>query len=263
MLLINPYRFASTFDAAAAQEAAENYIAAVEAADGQSLEVGVVTALEDFIIGLHQDGIWDAIKASCILAGARTLSGALVPLVGTGPTNFNFVSADYNRETGLKGNGSTKYLNSNRAENSDPLNNVHLSFNLTQHIGGGGRVIMGALDNTLSPLRFTQISDNYVLRARSNIGYSVSSLSTPTFAGISRNNSANFQTRIFSSNATTNAASLSHSSFDYFIFARNNTGTVSLPIAHRLSFYSIGEDIDLTALNTRVSTLMTDLAAAI
>ena len=33
--------------------------------------------------------------------------------------------------------------------------------------------------------------------------------------------------------------------------------------AARLSFYSIGEHIDLALLDTRVSTLMTDLAAAI
>jgi hypothetical protein len=32
--------------------------------------------------------------------------------LGTAPTNNNFVDADYNRETGLVGNGSTKYLDS-------------------------------------------------------------------------------------------------------------------------------------------------------
>jgi hypothetical protein len=68
------------------------YIAAVEAADGQLLEFGVGKAINDFVVGCKQDKIWDAIKASCILAGARTLTGALTPLVGTAPTNFNFVS---------------------------------------------------------------------------------------------------------------------------------------------------------------------------
>jgi hypothetical protein len=77
------------------------------------------------VIGCKQDGIWTAIKASCILAGARTLTGALVPLAGTAPTNFNFVDADYNRKTGLVGNGSNKYLNSNRAGNADPQNSFH------------------------------------------------------------------------------------------------------------------------------------------
>jgi hypothetical protein len=96
------------------------YIAAVETADGQALEPAVKTAYINFILGCKADGIWNAIKASCILAGARTLTGALVPLAGTAPTSFNFVDGDYNRKTGLVGDGSTKYLDSNRNNNADP-----------------------------------------------------------------------------------------------------------------------------------------------
>jgi hypothetical protein len=93
---------------------ADAYIAAVEAADGQALEPGVKFAIKNFVLCCKQDGIWSAIKASCILAGARTRLGALTPLVGTAPTSFNFVDGDYNRKTGLVGDGSTKYLDSNR-----------------------------------------------------------------------------------------------------------------------------------------------------
>lgn len=263
MLLINPYRFAAPFDPAAAQQAADDYIAAVEAADGQSLEAGVVTALEDFIIGLHQDNIWPALKASCILAGARTLDGALVPLVGTAPTNNNFVSADYDRETGLKGNGTTKYLNSNRSENADPQDNVHLSVNVTQHVGGSNRCIIGAYSSALSPIRLTEIIDNYGVRSRSLSLYTIANSGIATFAAMSRNNSANFESRFFGSNATTTSTSLTPSSLNYLIFGRNVNGSLSIPISHRLSYYSIGEALDLAALDTRVSTLMTDLAAAI
>jgi hypothetical protein len=71
---------------------AATYIAAVETEDAQALESAVKTAINDFVVGCKADGIWDAIKSSCIMAGARTLSGALVPLKGTGPTNFNFVT---------------------------------------------------------------------------------------------------------------------------------------------------------------------------
>jgi hypothetical protein len=75
---------------------------------------------------------WDAIKASCILCGARTLAGALVPLVGTAPTNVadNFVSGDYTRggaTPGLKGDG-TSYLDSGRANDADPQDSKHLAF---------------------------------------------------------------------------------------------------------------------------------------
>ena len=61
---------------------ASTYIDAVETTDGQVLETGVRIAINEFVLGCKQDEIWDAIKASCILAGARTLDGALVPLVG-------------------------------------------------------------------------------------------------------------------------------------------------------------------------------------
>ena len=53
------------------------YVVAVESADGNRLEDGVISAFDSFITGCKSDGIWTALKASCILAGARTLSGAL------------------------------------------------------------------------------------------------------------------------------------------------------------------------------------------
>jgi hypothetical protein len=99
----------------------------VEAADGQALETATRMAINSFVKGCKADGIWPAIKASCILAGARTLTGALIPLVGSAPTNNGFIGigTDYVRKTGLVGNGSTKYLDSNRANNADPQNSNH------------------------------------------------------------------------------------------------------------------------------------------
>jgi hypothetical protein len=70
---------------------AEAYIAAVEAADlaadptAEPLETATKVAIHSFVKGAKADGFWPAIKASCILAGARTRLGALTPLVGTAP----------------------------------------------------------------------------------------------------------------------------------------------------------------------------------
>jgi hypothetical protein len=48
------------------------------------------------------------------------------------------------------------------------------------------------------------------------------------------------------------------------VFAQNlNNGTLSAATDARLSFYSIGESLDLALLDNRVSTLMTDIGAAI
>jgi hypothetical protein len=99
------------------------YITAVETADGQALEEKTKIAIDNFVLGCKADGIWDAIKASCILAGARTRLGALTPPWSALPRlQFNFVDGDYNRKTGLVGDGSTKYLDSNRNNNADPQN---------------------------------------------------------------------------------------------------------------------------------------------
>jgi hypothetical protein len=239
------------------------YVLAVEAADGDRLEDGVISAYESFITGCKSDGIWTAIKASCILAGARTLPGALVPLVGTAPTNANFVSGDYNRETGLLGNGSTKYLNSNRAGNADPQDSIHQSVFLNtlsatqfQAFIGIGSSITGA----------TQLikNVNHAARNRSNSAISSNSLvtgflacrrSSSTSVSIRHNNST--------SNASITSQAFSAPSANHYVYARNQLPTAGLASAARISFYSIGESLDLTLLDTRVSTLMTDLAAAI
>jgi hypothetical protein len=129
--------------AAAYDPDAQAYITAVEAADTQSLEIGVKDAINAFVVGCKADGIWSAIKASCIMAGARTLAGALVPLVGTAPTNFGFVVGDYNRKTGLVGDGNTKNLDSNRLCSSDEQNNVHGAVYVSTRDTAAGRYLSG------------------------------------------------------------------------------------------------------------------------
>jgi hypothetical protein len=126
LLLSGDLRLAQTYTLPDDADAVA-YIAAVEAADGQALETATRMAINSFVKGCKADGIWPAIKASCILAGARTLTGALIPLVGSAPTNNGFIGigTDYVRKTGLVGNGSTKYLDSNRANNADPQNSNH------------------------------------------------------------------------------------------------------------------------------------------
>jgi hypothetical protein len=105
-----------------------NYVQTVEAADGQSLEPQIRVAINNFVKGLKSDNVWNNISAACILVGARTLSGALVPLKGPAPTNYNFTSSDYHRSTGLLGNGLEKYLDSNLSLRTLPISSRHMSF---------------------------------------------------------------------------------------------------------------------------------------
>ena len=239
---------------------AQTYIEAVETADNQTLEVATAAAINRFVIGCKDDGIWDAIKASCILAGARTLSGALVPLKGTAPTNFNFVAGDYNRETGLVGDASTKYLDSNASVSSTGIGQDNHAFSVyISNLGSGtsglidlGRGLAGATGIHQSP-------PNFAIRSASSTFINRSQ--TAGFVGLTRTSSSIFTSRLASSNQSHSVTSQSLRSGTVALY-RFSEGTQAYSDA-RMSFYSIGESLDLALLDARVSTLMTDIGAAI
>jgi hypothetical protein len=235
------------------------YINNVEKADGENLEYDTAKAIHDFVVGCKADGIWDAIKASCILAGARTLTGALVPLVGAAPTNNNFASGDYNRKTGLVGDGSTKYLDSNRNNNADPQNSNHNAVYVSTAQTG----VLGNYIGTTNGNGSNNIGQNIAtleayVRSRSLIG-SVVAGSALGFLGQARASSAAFTFRINTVSTTFNVASETPLAASISIFNRNLASYANA----RLSFYSIGESLDLALLDARVTDLINAFAAAI
>jgi hypothetical protein len=270
MWLLNPYRFGYTpTDADAAA-----YITAVETADGQPLEPGVRQAIDQFVIGCKADGVWPAIKASCIMAGARTLAGALVPLVGPAPTNFNFVSADYNRKTGLAGNGTTKYLNSNRNNNADPQNSQHMVFAVSQALtsGVGSNPCYGGTISSIAPftgIRLGRTASNGVLFARHNstsadVFTGITTGSETGLLGISRSEGSGYVLRAGSVSTTITRASVSPVNANAAIFGlRVSEGAVTDYSNARLAFYSIGEALNLALLDARITTLISAFGAAI
>ena len=248
--------------AAATDPDAQAYLQAVEAADGQALEFEVARAIDNFVLGCKADGIWTAIKASCILAGARTLAGALVPLVGTAPTNNNFVSGDYNRKTGLAGNGSTKYLNSNRLASADPQDSFHLSLSVSTAGSSGTQMYIGG--QIIVPNDIYRDGTNLIVRNRTVTvtGYGRQSGVTG-FIGHSRAVAASFTSRLGSATQSNSSPSSSPEGVNIFVFARNTNGSFNLPTDARLAFYSIGESLDLALLDARVTDLINAFAAAI
>lgn len=243
---------------------AARYLAAVEAADGARLEPAVRAAVNAFVVGCKADSIWTSIKASCILAGARTLSGALVPLVGTAPTNNNFASGDYARRTGLVGNGNNKYINTNRAENADSQNSVHLSVYQTEQFAASQYVMFGT-DGTSSTGFYvgSNVAGTVGFNAynRNSTAILVSTSAVQGFAGTSRSSSSTVETRMFGVSASTARTSNSSNSSNYFVFASSSVSTNRG--GGRLAFYSIGESLDLAKLDARVTTLITAIGAAI
>ena len=262
---LSPLRIPTRSRFISADADVSSYILAVESADGQQLEEGVISAVESFILGCKSDGIWSALKASCILAGARTLSGALVPLVGTAPTSANFVSGDYNRKTGLLGDGATKYINANRNHNLDSQNSHHAADWATLISTAQQRNLYGASNtsNNGSGIQ-TYTNTSYRLRSRSvNFVQSVSNVTNTGLQAINRSSSASYTFRSNLTDYTINTVSAAPVSTASGIFASISTSTPSNYTASRVSFYSIGSSTNLALLDTRVSTLMTALAAAI
>jgi hypothetical protein len=240
------------------------YITAVETADTQALEQTVKIAIDNFVLGCKADGIWSAIKASCILTGARTLAGALVPLVGTAPTNVGglFVAGDYNRKTGLVGNGSTKYLDSNRNNNADPQNSNHNAVYAT-FLQVTNTVLIAAAD----PATAAGAGGNALFtlgasRCRANTA-STTPVTPPTtgLLGFSRSTEAEYTLRYSGQNNTIAIASDGLLNQSVFVFRRQSSAPSYT--TSRLAFYSIGESLDLALLDARVTDLINAFGAAI
>jgi hypothetical protein len=255
----------ATFDADAAA-----YLRAVEAADGQALETPVKRAVDDFFKGCKADGIWDAIKASCLLCGARTLAGALVPLVGTAPTNVanGFVSGDYSRTNGLRDPGATSLLDTNRSATDDLQDDVHLAAYITALQSGGGGIV--AAFDAGPPVVGTQLAmtadGKFFTRCRTTNDDRTDSLATG-FVGMSRNSSSEYSKRNDSSTETLSETSVAQPSGNYAVFSNATSGQPATDAT--IAFFSIGSSLSsdpatgLADLDTRVTTLITAIGTAV
>lgn len=236
------------------------YIAAVESADGKSLEIGTRQAIQDFVAGCKSDGIWDSIAAAGILSGARTLTGALIPLKGAAPTNVNFVSGDYSRATGLVGNASNKYLNLNRLDTAETLDDAHMSVYITEentslaiaYLGadsGSGVTAIGRYSSYGENVQFQNPSPWYPAPAPA-VG----------FLGYNRDSGTIYAIV----NGTTSSlvqAATGQAGINYFLFTKNMNGTPQYYTNARLCWYSVGSSIDLSLLKTRLDALFAVIGA--
>jgi hypothetical protein len=245
-----------------------SYLAAVEAADGQSLETSVKTAINNFILGCKADAIWNPIVGCCIMAGARTVAGSLVPLKGNSPTNNNFVSGDYSRTLGLVGDASTKYIstNYNNTDAAFPQDNTHISCYVTQAPTlSGSKMFIGQAIATGGRLWMQcNSSGNLNIKNRSapTGGVTITGEGITTgFKGHSRDPISGFTT--IRSSQTDTQSSLSSTTLVSGAIAVFNNGASANYNDARMSFYSIGTNINLTLLDSRLTTLMSAISAAL
>jgi len=248
-----------------------DYLNRLAAVDGAAVEVGIAQAIDAFVRGCKADSAgyagdptrsnWDAIQASCIMCGARTLSGALVPLKGTAPTPYNFASGDYSRSgatPGLKGDGTTKYLDTNYAyaQNQDDEHlAIYRTVAGTGNWIGGGRWAGGA-----GP--YSRISFLSPTAYRSSQGTDNTGGFTDTLGFFATGRSNGTQSQLRAAGTTTTAAALSNpvagvtASYGVYAAIFDDIG-VFFRSPQRAAFYSVGSAIDLAAMDERVTNLVT------
>lgn len=232
-------------------------------ANGGTVSGATVTAVGNFCRSIDAAGIRDKFFRLNLFAG-DSISAALVPLYraesrtasvrgNSTDTNNNFVSGDYNNtgaSSGLKGNGTSKFLNTGILANSLTANNTHLGFGLraTQTGSAAYRALAGAFNNTTNSFevsarrndstrgcmftRFGTAGDTFGEQVQtSSLAVGDLVAAWPTFY---RNGVASGTDATTSQNYP--------SAHEVHIFALNNGGTSST-INHtdaRMNWYSIG-----------------------
>lgn len=251
---------------------AYSYLRRVEDADKQPLEQGIRDAVTRFVIGCKADGIWPALKFACILMGARTLSGALTPLVGAAPTNNNFVSGDYTRGgpiPGLFGNGSTKYINSNRANNADGQDDCHAFAYINTMMPGlySNNTVPFATGWYTGKDRYISINRNaqtcYI--SCNNAAYTpsntVASLRLGGY-GVARNGASSWQYRTGVSAVSRTDSSVTPATANIGFFSASAT-SVSQGFDGSISFISLGSFLNMDSLTARVDAMQNAIVGAL
>ena len=255
---------------------AQTIITSIETADGQSLETTVRYALTAFVVGCKSDSIWTGLSSGAFrfLAGPRTLAGILKAGLGADPTNINFVSGDLARNTGLVGNGTSKYLNTNRAVNADPQNAHHFCVYARRNRTGVNEQLVGARnpagDDTGGKFAaFSTLESGLGVRiacvpnADVNLAGGNVSLNQSSLIGARRNSSTEWTARSGGTTTTHTQTSTTPVGVNMFVFCYNNGGSPSLYANSRISFYSIGGDIGaggLALLESRIATYLSSIS---
>lgn len=225
-----------------------------------------ITAIDRFIKGCKEDGIYDDLQAACVMAGWDSLAGALTPLKGDAPTNSGFIATDYDRGIGLSGDTSS-YIDTNYPCSSLSTNDNHAAVYASVHnTDNTSRQYFGARDTGTGAFFDKFIGIGIGIGGRNFMSGNTlgQPFDSPGIVGMSRQSADEYDAisagvLVVQERASTFTAS--QLPRDLFVFARNNTGTADQKGDGTFSFYSIGSATDLALLGARVSTLMADLRA--
>lgn len=246
---------------------AARWIDSVSSADGQLLEQSVCVAVNQFVISCKAANIWNAIRICYLLCGARTLSGALVPLLGPAPTNSNFVSSDYDRKLGLSSSPNIKTLDTGRPQTLDRRDDFHICCYATRAVtstfgnyfgvgaGTAGATHIGRLDATSLFVRNRSINNETFSNAATLTG----------FIGLFRNSSCSHETSVGNLSSRFLRTSQAQSADTTRVFSvTDGTSNATQFVGNaRIAFFSLGNHVNRSGYKAIVDQLMTDIGSAI
>jgi len=240
---------------------AQNYFDRLDTA-GDTTYVDYKQPLANYIDSLVALGgaYWDDLESAASFVGVG-IQGVTVPLKSTmtALTNNNFVAGDLNQLTGLKGDKSTKLINTNVAGNSVSINDVSFSCYTTER-GTSGRQYLSSFDKQVLQAGFT-VPQRFTFKAQSGSVINIDSTTdTVGFIGLSRDNSADFDCYVMDREVTQVAASSDTGTTDFSLFAFRPLAPTGYNDC-RISTYHIGPALDLATLEALQDTLLSEIAA--
>lgn len=239
---------------------------------------GTQAAALTFIQAIYAASLRGAFYRLNLFAG-DSLTAALIPLLrstayggavvgNASDTNVNFVSADYSESSGLKGNGTSKYLNTGLTLEALPTpTSVHLAASGTSFTTGSAAAIIGSYDGVASSLCSMEsaLSVSSALRATFRSG----TFTDGQFPAVTTSSS---ETHIVGTRTAANAAALyrggssvatsttrttpSVSARSFFVFATSNIASVANYNAARMTSYSIGTGLTASQVSAYSTALI-------
>ena len=246
--LLSEIRTAHTFVAAA------SYFSRLVAA-GDTTHVAYKQPLTNYITSLVELGgaYWDTMKSAASFVGVG-IEGVEVPLKSGMPSlnNNGFITADLNQLTGLKGDGSTKYIATNIAGTALLQDDASASVHITTAATGANKFYMTNAGGASLSLRSTP--------QQSLNSSSLATLGTVPTSGIygaSRSSSTTIDVRSNQTSYSTAITSSAPSANDLYVYSIGTTPSADA----RLATYHAGPALDLATLEGLQDTLITEIAA--
>ena len=244
--LLSEIRTAHTFVAAA------SYFSRLAAA-GDTTHVAYKQPLTNYITSLVELGgaYWDDMLSAASFVGVG-IQGITVPLRDgmTVPTQNNFVTADLSQTTGLLGDASTKYIDTNTIGTNYAQNDA--SFSVYTSTQGTTGMVMASNQSNGMQMRYS--NSRWTLHGSVSTGNAFGL----GLNGATRSLSTDFDIRSSQTNLNITDTSGTPTSSGLCVFSTVGGAVPSNP---RLATYHAGPALNLATLEGLQDTLITEIAA--